>query len=436
MQLWKRLLGVLVRLGIAGIIIACIASIVAAAYFAALFPSWTGFAADPIPPNAAITPVVVYQPAKTLWDWLQLLLVPLVLAVGGYWLTRSENRYALQLQERREAEARKIEDDRAQDAALQSYLDQITQLLLHEKLRTSQPDDEVRSIARARTLTVLRVLDGLRKATVLQFLYEANLIGSIKLDNKTTLSSMSAIVSLEGADLTLAHLPKAMLNGAILSGVNLSDADLNEAYLAGTDLSGASLSGTFLKGAELSGATLSRTNLDGANLEKAYLYKANLQGALLREANLREASLREADLRVADLQAANLFYADLKGTDLREASLFQANLRCMNLRVANLVGTDLRGTDLREAKLTGVDLRGADLQKANLLGADLRDAILIEANLQFDCKVTAEQLAQARSLKDAKLPFGMHLPPAPEARATPQNDNTAKHEAAPKTPEK
>src|SRR5215216_412290 len=101
MSVWKRLQAALVRLGIAGL--------VAAAYFAAVFPDWTGFAADPIPPNAAVTPIVVYQPAKTLWDWLQLLLVPLVIVIGGYALTRSENRYALQLQERRDAEARKIE---------------------------------------------------------------------------------------------------------------------------------------------------------------------------------------------------------------------------------------------------------------------------------------------------------------------------------------
>ena len=30
------------------------------------------------------------QPAKTLWDWLDLLVVPIVLAIGGYLFTRSE----------------------------------------------------------------------------------------------------------------------------------------------------------------------------------------------------------------------------------------------------------------------------------------------------------------------------------------------------------
>ena len=38
---------------------------------------------------------------KPLWVWLQLLVVPAVLAVGGYLFIRSENRRAQELAERR-----------------------------------------------------------------------------------------------------------------------------------------------------------------------------------------------------------------------------------------------------------------------------------------------------------------------------------------------
>jgi hypothetical protein len=108
---------------------------------------WTGFGAY-TPPEK---PDTGYQRAKTTWDWLELLIIPIVLAVGGFFLNRTER-----------MNAEKAAEQRAQDGALQAYLDQMTQLLLHEKLpvRASQPDDEVRSVARARTLTVLRVLDG------------------------------------------------------------------------------------------------------------------------------------------------------------------------------------------------------------------------------------------------------------------------------------
>ena len=38
---------------------------------------WTGFGPETSEPK---------QHAKTLWDWLQLLVIPLMLAIGGFWL--------------------------------------------------------------------------------------------------------------------------------------------------------------------------------------------------------------------------------------------------------------------------------------------------------------------------------------------------------------
>lgn len=362
MSLWKLLQAALIRLGIAGLIIAFIAGIVAAAYFAAVFPDWTGFGPPLLDPQGKELPR-----AKTLWDWLSLLLVPVVLAIGGYFLTRSENRYALQLQERREQEARKLETERAQDAALQSYLDQMTQLLLHDKvpLRISQPGDEVRSVARARTLAVLRVLDGVRKGAVVQFLYEAGLIGGVKKE-RGVVETIEAIVSLNEANLRAASLRDTYLGGANLNAANLVQAELNGA------------------------------NLELAELNEANLEVARLTGACLNGAHLTGACLNGAYLIVAKLTGADLTRADLIGADLREAKLTGADLTKADLTIA-----DLTGTNLREADLTGANLR--------------------EANLT-DCKVTREQLVQAASLKGAKLPFDMTPPPAPKAKvAAPQN---------------
>jgi hypothetical protein len=139
-------------------------------------------------------------PRQTLWDWLDLLIVPFVLAVGGYLFTRSESRRAEQsaieqrnldretaeqrtkedrwLAHERAETDRQIADQRRQDETLQAYLDYIGELLLNKDmpLRQSKARDEVRTLAQARTLTILRRLDGERKGRVLQFLYEAGLI--------------------------------------------------------------------------------------------------------------------------------------------------------------------------------------------------------------------------------------------------------------------
>src|SRR5207248_9407838 len=96
------------------------------------------------------------QPAKTLWDWLQLLIVPAILiAVTFLWSasqTRSDNRR----EDRRIAADRAAAEEARQDATLQSYLDQMSGLMLHEKLLTSNEGDAVRAVARTVTLATLR----------------------------------------------------------------------------------------------------------------------------------------------------------------------------------------------------------------------------------------------------------------------------------------
>ena len=52
----------------------------------------------------------------------------------------------------------------------------MSDLLLVYHLDTSKPGDPVRAVAQARTYTALQSLDGDRKATLLVFLWEANLI--------------------------------------------------------------------------------------------------------------------------------------------------------------------------------------------------------------------------------------------------------------------
>jgi uncharacterized protein YjbI with pentapeptide repeats len=186
----------------------------------------------------------------TLWNWLDLLIIPAVLAVGGYLFTRSENR-----------RNREIADERRQDDTLQAYLDGVSQLLTDKDrpLHRSPRDDRLRTVARARTLTVLSRLDDDRKARVVQFLYESGLI-----------HYEHPIVDLTGADLSCANLRTFSLSGADLVFADLHRADLRGDWLVYANLYGADLRGAILSGANLYGANLSGTNLSGANLSGAW----------------------------------------------------------------------------------------------------------------------------------------------------------------------
>jgi hypothetical protein len=231
---------------------------------------------------------------KTLWDWMQLLFVPVVLAVAGFWFNHRERKAAelradnerkaaelradnerkaaefgaeaeREIEQQRAKTERDIAEDNQREAALQAYINEMSELLLHENLRESKEEDEVRKIARVRTITVLPRLDGKRKGRVLQFLHESGLI-----------EKGNSIVDLEGADLTKANLMNVNLTKADLSEANLCGAFMNRANMNLTDLTSSNL-----RGARLSGAILIRADLTGADIRMSFL-----DNAILSQANL------------------------------------------------------------------------------------------------------------------------------------------------------
>src|SRR5215204_2663157 len=123
---------------------------------------------------------------------------------------------------------REIADERRQDDMLQTYLDGMSQLLTDEKrpLHRASVGDRLSTVARARTLTVLSRLDGIRKRSILQFLYESGLITRDR-----------AIFNLRQSDFTGVNLKLAILMQADLRGANLSGAHLRRAMLIGARLS-------------------------------------------------------------------------------------------------------------------------------------------------------------------------------------------------------
>jgi hypothetical protein len=149
-----------------------------------------------------------------------------LVALGGVFTAQM---VSIALDDRRTQEARNIERQRAQDDASQAYLDQMSFLLLDKDrpLHQSREGDAARTLARARTLTVLSRLDGDRKQSVVQFLYESDLI-----------TKDHVVVDLSGADLREADLSNANLSGAgELTELKLRGALLSYADLSFTDLS-------------------------------------------------------------------------------------------------------------------------------------------------------------------------------------------------------
>jgi len=281
-----------------------------------------------------VTTTVEDQPARTLWDWLQLVGIPVVLAVGTLIFTTRQTRISEANRKQQHDTEIQIAETQQQEELLRTYFDKLSDLLLDKEL-SSNPN--IQSIVRARTLAALHMLNTERKAIVLRFLHDADLLQYVK---------------------------------SFLYSLDLNNADLN-----GIDLSGANLRGT----------DLSAANLWYADLSRAHMWLTNLGGAKLLGANLSEADLSAATLSNADLFRANLSHADLSFTLLNEA----------NLKGADLSGTKLNGAYLTNSVLSEANLKGASLH-ADLRGVDLRGAFVTPEQLEKARNVTSEQLAQIR----------------------------------------
>jgi uncharacterized protein YjbI with pentapeptide repeats len=269
---------------------------------------------------------------KQLWDWLQLLgvlAIPLVLGVGGCMFNAQQDARQREIEQKRAESERRIEDLRAQATALQSYIDQMSRLLTEENLSES-PEDEVRRVARAHTLTVLGTVEGERKFDVVQFLAENELI-----------QGDDPIVSLRTADLKGAQYQGA--TDEVAAGERVGEA-LDDVNLSGT---------------QLDNANLRHIQLRNARMNKALTYNASLEVANLQSVSFMNALIVDTDLTGANLNKAEFDRAALDNTDLSGASLVGADIS------AYLAGTCFIHADLRDADLEGASqLTNKQLQQA------------------------------------------------------------------------
>jgi hypothetical protein len=138
-------------------------------------------------------------------------------------------------------------------------------LLLESNLREAEPDSEVRTLARARTLTVLERLDPSRRADVMRFLIEADLIHLRGAD----------LSDLEKGETRKIVAPTVTPRGGFGESSTWGYTDLTDAELAGADLRDADLTGALLSGASLYHADLTNAKVtleqlrDTSSLESA-----------------------------------------------------------------------------------------------------------------------------------------------------------------------
>ncbi|GCL60680.1 pentapeptide repeat-containing protein [Microcystis aeruginosa] len=203
---------------------------------------------------------------KSFWDWLQLLIVPLMLALGAFYLNSAADFRDYQ-----------IAQERKQQEILTDYFSKMQGLIVETKKSKQTPGSkesnseerlltEFRPTAQALTLSVLEQLDGKRKGKVIIYLAESQLI---TVDNNKPYSQPE--IELDGA-----NLQKLELKDQVFSYINIAGADMTSTELSDILISDSDLSRVNLTEAVLQDVTFKNSNLSGVNLDGASLTNTNI----------------------------------------------------------------------------------------------------------------------------------------------------------------
>jgi hypothetical protein len=326
---------------------------------------WTGLPAD----VGDGTPEAPARPAKTMWDWLQLLIVPFVLALAAFGLNlaqgqrdRDEQRRQAKreqdVQNRRAAVERTAAEDRARGDMLRTYLQQMSDLITDHHLRTQprrQPPTNAQALARTLTLVALRQLDPLRKGHVVQFLMESDLI----MEERRGDFLEEARVSIELADLRGATMPLTLSaalsfhprTGESLRAANFDGADLRDADFRRRAVNGASFQMADLRGADFTDASISGSQYHGACLSGARFVRA--QGGTTYPGSPG-----------LGYDAAEFPEAQGRGVDFTDATLTDARFDDAQLSDVKLTGANTRGAKFpRGWTPTGMPMKDAEARK-------------------------------------------------------------------------
>jgi uncharacterized protein YjbI with pentapeptide repeats len=221
---------------------------------------------------------------KSFWDWLQLLIIPLMLALGAFYLNSAADFRDYQ-----------IAQERKQQEILTDYFSKMQGLIVETKKSKQTPGSkesnseerlltEFRPTAQALTLSVLEQLDGERKGKVITYLAESQLI---TVDNNKPYPQ-----------------PEINLYGANLKGMVLNDVDQVETV-----------------DKKPLGVVIDKADITNSNIKNVKLF----EGSQLRESDFSEANLTDVYFTGADMQGAKFIKSQMTNVDLSNTNLTSAN---------------------------------------------------------------------------------------------------------------
>jgi uncharacterized protein YjbI with pentapeptide repeats len=350
---------------------------------------------------------------KRGWDWLALLIVPVVLAVAVNFV---QNDIA----------ARQKDSDlsKAQEQALLEYFKNVKDIVQKDiKGKDAKESNKMRSLSEENkklmtsfTKAILSEINGDQKRQVIDFLYGQNLIRCDDICGKSIYEkNIENLIDLSEANFEKANLSRMKLLNLYLPNVNLNEADFTKSNLDGATFKGSSLNKTKFQLASYSGALFSPNSDDNfyysehsasnnwsnnfVNRVNNFVSRVNnfvkwIQSFFVSKPmtntnyyisklqliqyyqSLSRLKGQEPDdyKKNPEKYKDKMIYTEMNKKDNKDYQTNFSELKLENLYLgkANFKDVDLSGTSLKNSFLEDTDLRDAKLKNTNLEGAYLK----------------------------------------------------------------
>ncbi|MCA9941861.1 MAG: pentapeptide repeat-containing protein [Ardenticatenaceae bacterium] len=346
--------------------------------------------------NSSTSEVGFYQPPKTVWDILEVIILPAVVALVIFHLDKRDKNVKQQ-----------IANEERRQIALTGFIDRVSDLVLNhfegQRLEENRNAKQIYNMLRAWLTEIVKDLDGVRKGQLVQLLHGFELLSSMQYEeNDNENNELKAIldgVDFSGVILKSAKLEEIDLLNASMEDADLKDVELRNSQFKNTNLSRANLNNVNLTDSCLNSVFFENSTFENVQLNNALIEVVNFSNTHFTKVYLNHARVsqnNEWDTEIKSIHADNAIWTDVR---LDEANLDNAFLEKTQFIKTSFLNVRLVNANLQESNLSGCDLTGANLTGSTLQKANLKGATLVRTNFS-KCKLHGVQIDDTTNFGD------------------------------------
>lgn len=254
----------------------------------------------------------VFHPGKTLWDWLELLIIPALLGAVAWNFSDTQKNKELE-----------ISTKQFRENVMKDFITEISQYIKNRSIYEIKDIHFIETI-RINTINTLRILDGEQKGQLIHFLYDSKLIGW-KGDYESNYEEILPIIQLKDADLS-----NIKLSGTYSLEI-IEVCDKTNPYF-NVNLSGIDLSFTNLRNADLHGTQIFSGNFRATNLENADFDKCKLENCIFENAKFVNTSFSYLQCNTCNFDKSRLIKTRMIENEFSLTSFCMASFEKCNLQ--------------------------------------------------------------------------------------------------------